>query len=121
EEVARYPTVETGGVLIGTCSARLRTIIVVDLIEAPPDSERSATRFVLGTAGLKAAIKVRHRASGGTLFDVGTWHSHLADQGPSALDRATARQLAAERPPPSVLLIQAPTRLYALMHDGAIK
>lgn len=119
EEVARHPAAETGGVLIGTCSARLRTIIVVDLIEAPPDSVRSATRFVLGTAGLKAAIKARHRASGGTLFDVGTWHSHLADQGPSALDRATARELAAERPPPSVLLIQAPTRLYALMHDGA--
>jgi hypothetical protein len=51
--------------------------------------------------------------------DIGTWHSHLADQGPSSLDRDTARQLAAERPPPSVLLIQAPTRLYALMHDGA--
>lgn len=54
EEVARHPAVETGGVLIGTCSARLRTIIVVDLIEAPPDSERSAARFVLGTAGLEA-------------------------------------------------------------------
>jgi hypothetical protein len=118
-EVARYPTVETGGVLIGTCSARLRTIVVVDVIEAPPDSTRSAARFVLGTAGLKGAIKARHRASGRTLFDVGTWHSHLADQGPSSLDRATAMQLAAERPPPSVLLIQAPTRLYALMHEGA--
>ncbi|MEA2878506.1 MAG: hypothetical protein QOF14_3702 [Hyphomicrobiales bacterium] len=118
-EVGRYPTVETGGVLIGSCSARLRTVVVVDLIEAPPDSTRSAARFVLGTAGLKTAIKARHRASGGTLFDVGTWHSHLADHGPSPLDRATAKQLAAERPPPSVLLIQAPTRLYALMHSGA--
>jgi hypothetical protein len=118
-EVARYPTVETGGLLVGTCSARLRTVTVVDLIETPPDSMRSAARFVLGTNGMKAAIKARHQASGRTLFDVGTWHSHLADQGPSSLDRDTARQLAAERPPPSVLLIQAPTRLYALMHDGA--
>jgi hypothetical protein len=93
--------------------------MVVDLIAAPPDSVRSAARFVLGTKGLKAAIKARHHASGSTLFDVGTWHSHLADHGPSALDRATARELAAERPPPSVLLIAAPTRLYALMHNGA--
>jgi Prokaryotic E2 family A/Prokaryotic homologs of the JAB domain len=119
QEVARCPAVETGGVLIGTCSARLRTIIIVDVIEAPPDSKRSAACFVLGTAGLKAVIKARHEASGRTLFDVGTWHSHLADHGPSSLDRATARTLAAQRPPPSVLLIQAPTRIYALMHDGA--
>jgi ThiF family protein/JAB domain-containing protein similar to deubiquitination enzymes len=118
-EVARYPTVETGGVLIGTCSARLKAVMAVDLIDAPPDSVRSATRFVLGTSGLKAAIKARHHASGSSLFDVGTWHSHLADHGPSALDRSTAKQLAAERPPPSVLLIAAPTRLYALMHNGA--
>ncbi|KQY97181.1 hypothetical protein ASD45_20975 [Pseudolabrys sp. Root1462] len=117
-ETARYPHVETGGVLIGTCSARLRAVTVVDLIPAPPDSLRSAALFVLGTKGLKAAIKARHRLSGNTLFDVGTWHSHLADHGPSSLDRATARQLAAERPPPSVLLITAPSRLYALMHNG---
>ena len=118
-EIGRYPTVETGGVLIGTCSARLKAVIVVDLVPAPPDSLRSAARFVLGTSGLKAAIKERHRASGNTVFDVGTWHSHLGDFGPSPLDRATARELAAERPPPSVLLIAAPTRLYALMHDEA--
>jgi len=118
-EVALYPTVETGGLLIGMCSARLRAITVVDVIDAPPDSERSASLFVLGKQGLKAAIKARHRASGNTLFDVGTWHSHLADQGPSALDRATAKKLAMERPPPSVLLIAAPTRLYSLMHKGA--
>jgi hypothetical protein len=118
KEVACHPKLETGGVLIGSCSARLRTVFVVDVIDAPPDSTRSATRFVLGTIGLKTAIQARHRASGGTLFDVGTWHSHLADHGPSNLDRATAKQLASERPPPSVLLIQAPTRLFALMHGG---
>jgi hypothetical protein len=118
-EVALYPTVETGGLLIGMCSARLRAITVVDVIDAPTDSVRSASCFVLGTQGLKAAITARHRASGNTLFDVGTWHSHLADHGPSALDRATAKKLAIERPPPSVLLIAAPIRLYSLMHKGA--
>lgn len=118
-EIGRYPTVETGGVLIGTCSARLKAVIVVDLVPAPPDSVRSAARFVLGTCGLKAAIIERHRASGNTVFDVGTWHSHLGDFGPSALDHTTAKELAAERPPPSVLLIAAPTRFYALMHEDA--
>jgi hypothetical protein len=118
-EIGRYPTVETGGVLIGTCSARLKAVIVVDLVPAPPDSLRSAARFVLGTSGLKAAIIGRHRASGESVFDVGTWHSHLGDFGPSALDRTTAKELATERPPPSVLLIAAPTRFYALMHEEA--
>jgi hypothetical protein len=115
-EMGRYPTVEAGGVLIGTCSARLRAVTVVDLVPAPPDSTRSATRFVLGTEGLKQAIKSRHAQSGATLFDVGTWHSHLSDHGPSTLDRKTAAELAAERPPPSALLIATPNRLYGLMH-----
>lgn len=118
-EMGRYPSVETGGVMIGTCSARLRAVTVVDLLPAPPDSERSPERFVLGTRGLKKAIRARHRESGDTLFDVGTWHSHLVNQGPSPLDRQTAQELAAERPPPSVLLIATPSRLYALMHRSA--
>lgn len=115
-EVARWPAAETGGLMIGTCSARLRTVTVVDLLPAPPDSQRSAGRFVLGTEGLVAAIKARQAESGSTLFDVGTWHSHLADEGPSALDRKTAAELAAERPPPSALLIVTPARLFGLMH-----
>jgi hypothetical protein len=119
-EMGRYPTVETGGVMIGMCSARLKAVTVVDLIPAPSDSIRSEARFTLGTAGLKAAIRTRHRTSGSALFDVGTWHSHLADQGSSPLDRETARELAAGRPPPSVLLIATPGRFYALMHRLAV-
>ena len=101
--------------MIGTCSARLRTVTVVDILPAPPDSLRSPSRFVLGTEGLEAAIKARHAESGSTLFDVGTWHSHLTNQGPSELDRRTAAELAAERPPPSALLIVTPARLFGLM------
>jgi len=109
-----FRAVETGGVMVGLSSARLKTVTVVDLIEAPSDSTRSATKFVLGTQGLHATILARHHASGGTLFDVGTWHSHLLDHGPSGLDWATAAELAAERAPPSVLLITTPKRFHAL-------
>jgi hypothetical protein len=114
-EAARYDRMETGGLLIGLSSARLRTITVVDLLEAPADSTRSAGLFVLGTQGLRAAIAARHRDSGRTLFDVGTWHSHLEDEGPSPLDWRTARDLAAGRAPPSVLLIVTPRRFHALI------
>lgn len=116
-EVARYHGLETGGVMIGLTSARLKTVTVVDLLEAPTDSQRSPTLFVLGTSGLHRAIEDRHADSGRTLFDVGTWHSHLEDVGPSQIDWETAAALSAERAPPSVLLIATPSRFIALRHQ----
>lgn len=117
-EVARYPSVETGGVMVGLASARLKTVTVVDLLDAPADSQRSASTFVLGTQGLQKAIQDRHERSGNTLFDVGTWHTHLADVGPSLTDWSTAAALAAERTPPSILLIATPKRFHALIDPG---
>lgn len=113
-EARSYPDVETGGVMIGCTSARLKTVTVVDLLEAPQGSKRSASQFTLGTEGLRAAIETRHVQSGRTLFDVGTWHSHLQDSGPSPTDWNTAAELAFERTPPSILLIVTPTRFFAL-------
>lgn len=113
-EASAYRGVETGGVMVGLSSARLKTVTVVDLIDAPSDSKRSASLFVLGMQGLHEDILARHLASGRTLFDVGTWHSHLADEGPSGVDWATAAALATERAPPSVLLITTPKRFHAL-------
>lgn len=114
DEIAAYSAVETGGLMVGTCNSRLRAITVVDILPAPEDSKRSAALFVLGTRGLKKLVGQRYRESGGSLFDVGTWHSHLADQGPSALDWKTAKSLAEERPPPAVLLICTPKRFLAI-------
>lgn len=115
EDVARHAGVETGGLLVGSCSARLRTVSIVDIIDAPSDSSRSSALFVLGTKGLKSAIAARHVASGGSLFDIGTWHNHLAEQGPSALDMKTAREMAEERSPPAILLIRTPGGYHAVM------
>lgn len=114
-EAKDFTAVETGGVMIGSASARLKTVTVVDLLDAPPDSKRTSTLFVLGTERLQAEIARRHETSGRALFDVGTWHSHLRNEGPSSLDWSTAAALAAERAPPSVLLITTPNRFYALI------
>lgn len=114
-EAKRYSSVETGGVMIGLTSARLKTVTVVDLLEAPADSHRTSALFILGTAGLHSAIRDRHEQSGRTLFDVGTWHSHLREEGPSTTDWKTATDLAAERAPPSILLIATPARFHALV------
>lgn len=114
-EAKSYATVETGGIMIGLSSARLKTVTVVDVLDAPPDSKRLANLFVLGTQGLQSEIQRRHYASGRTLFDVGTWHSHLADVGPSPTDWQTAADLTAGRTPPSILLITTPKRFFALI------
>lgn len=114
-EAKACPPVETGGVMIGLTSARLKTVTVVDLLEAPADSRRTPALFVLGTDGLQSAIRNRHEQSGRTLFDVGTWHSHLGDEGPSSTDWKTAADLAVERTPPSILLITTPARFHALV------
>lgn len=110
-----FAGVETGGLMIGLSSERLKTVTVVDVLKAPPDSSRSASEFVLGKEGLQATIEKRHIESGRTLFDVGTWHSHLAEQGPSQTDWNTAAVLRAGRAPPSVLLIATPTKFHALI------
>lgn len=115
-DIAAHPTVETGGILVGRTNERLRTVSVIDVLPAPPDSQRSATGFVLGTEGGQEAIHDYHERSGRTLWDVGTWHSHLADEPPSPRDKATAEELAGERPPPFALLIVTPERLFGLMH-----
>ncbi|APG86964.1 hypothetical protein SAMCCGM7_pB0249 (plasmid) [Sinorhizobium americanum CCGM7] len=117
DEIAACPGVETGGLMIGACSARTRTITVVDLLPAPPDSQRTASLFVLGKQGLKDAVMKRHVRSGKRLLDVGTWHSHLAEQGPSQTDWSTARELAGERSPPAVLLIATPRGYCSIVHD----
>lgn len=117
-EAASFSGVETGGVMVGLASARLKTVTVVDLIDAPADSQRSASLFLLGTQGLQSAIRDRHERSGRTLFDVGTWHSHLQEVGPSPTDWKTAADLAAERAPPSILLITTPKRFHALVSPG---
>lgn len=114
-EAKAFASVETGGVMIGLASARLKTVTVVDLLEAPPDTRRTPALFVLGTQGLQSAIRDRHEQSRRTLFDVGTWHSHLRDEGPSSTDWRTAADLAAERAPPSILLIATPERFHALV------
>lgn len=116
-DVARYPTVETGGVLWGLVDEALGRIYVMDVIPAPPDSKRSPSLFVLGTEGLKEALRSRSRRSHGYFYDVGTWHSHLLPSGPSPKDRGTASLIAAQSDYPQALLIWTPTGYRGLLAE----
>lgn len=91
DDVARWPTVETGGVLIGRLCLTRKCAIVTRVLEAPPDSTRSRARFELGVEGLEAKIAEILKASG--LTYLGTWHSHLFGGIPSGIDEATLQKI----------------------------
>lgn len=114
-DLARWPGVETGGVLLGRHSETAGVFYVTDVLEAPSDSTRSAGVFELGTNGLRAMIKEYIDRHQGMLYCLGTWHSHLAAQGASATDRRTAAILGLSRAIPSVMLIHTPAGYRAIL------
>ena len=114
EEGAQWPTVETGGVLMGRLSEVSRVAHVVEVLEAPPDSVRCSQRFTLGTKGLRRRVKEYSEAVDWSLYCLGTWHSHLSEGGPSDLDKATATAVALARLTPTIFLIMTPTGFHAL-------
>jgi hypothetical protein len=114
-DCAQYPGVETGGVLAGYMSEAQRALIVVDIIPSPEESVRSKAKFELGTKGLEGLLKEYFAHSGGSLYCVGTWHSHLAEQGPSERDYKTAEIISSMRPFPSAMLVKTPSGYHALI------
>ena len=116
-EAGRWPDAETGGVLMGRLSEVSRVAHVVDVLDAPEDSERSADEFILGTQGLRRRLEDYSTAVGWSLYCLGTWHSHLSPGGPSPTDKATARAVSLARLAPSIFVIVTPTGLEALTGD----
>lgn len=117
KEKIRHPKIETGGVLMGRISEASQIINVVDVLDAPEDSTRSATEFVLGTKGLNKQMCTYSESVGGALYCLGTWHSHLSVSGPSSTDRTTAKAIDLSRLCPSTLLISTPVGFQALLAD----
>lgn len=100
---------ETGGALLGHILQSTRTIIVAGLIDAPLDSVRSPSTFILGTQGLISALKAANSESLGHLHFVGTWHSHPMGGCHSGLDRETLGRIAGEAQGlPAVSLVWTP-------------
>lgn len=109
-----WPKVETGGVLLGWSSSLAQRVVVTDLIDAPADSGRSATEFLLGVNGLPEAFDALATRSSGLLRCVGTWHSHLGSAAPSPTDRNSARIAGAFDSQPLVFLISGVDGLRAI-------
>jgi hypothetical protein len=118
-DVAKYPHVETGGMIVGSVSHLTREIFISDVLDAPPDSKRSAVRFDLGTDGRAEAIE-QYQASGAqTLWWLGTWHSHLSLTAPSQMDLDTADEFTGQLRGAAVLLIHHPGGYAAVVRKGS--
>ncbi|EKT4500160.1 ThiF family adenylyltransferase [Flavobacterium psychrophilum] len=74
---------ETGGVMIGTANHKTKTIHVVNLVQAPSDSESNPICFYRGIKGLPESIKNINEYSGYQLGYIGEWHTH--PQGPESM------------------------------------
>lgn len=75
-ECKNHKPKETGGVLIGVCNYKTKSIHVFDYIKAPPDSIGTPVSFLRGVVGLSKQIDDIKYMTGDVIGYVGEWHSH---------------------------------------------
>lgn len=108
---------ETGGVFIGSINYKTKTIHVLDLIDAPDDSDANEVCFHRGINGLPERVDDANISSGNQLGYVGEWHSH--PNGPDMMslkDTNTVRRFKSElseltTPLPVFLTIITPNQI----------
>ena len=83
---------ETG---VHCCSVFLypKTVVITDIIDAPPDSVETQTLVILGVEGLEQKIKDTEKRTNGKVTYLGTWHSHPHGGRPSQTDERTFKKL----------------------------
>jgi len=93
EQMTIASPLETGGLFVGSCNYKTKTIHVVDLIDAPSDSHADEICFFRGIDGLADKLDTINAKTGNQLGYVGEWHSHpKGPEGPSGTDKATMRK-----------------------------
>lgn len=75
-EATKYRKKETGGIFIGICNYKTKTIHVFDTILAPKDSKRSNVYFYRGIENLPEQVKYIKEITGGMIGYIGEWHTH---------------------------------------------
>ncbi len=84
---------ETGGALLGSVFLYPKTVVITDIIDAPPDSIEMPTLFILGVEGLEQKIKATEKRTNGKVTYLGTWHSHPHGGKASQTDEGTFKKL----------------------------
>jgi len=75
-ESTKYKRKETGGIFIGICNYKTKTIHVFDTIVAPKDSKRSSVYFYRGIENLPEQVKYIKEITGNMIGYIGEWHTH---------------------------------------------
>lgn len=86
---------ETGGVILGYIDHKIKTINVVDVLAAPPDSEKKSNGFIRGTKGLQEVLTDVGNRTANIVGYIGEWHSHppFSSAYPSQTDRELIARL----------------------------
>lgn len=84
---------ETGGVLLGSVFLYPKSVVITDIIDAPPDSIETPTLFILGIEGLEQKIRDFEKRTNGKVTYLGTWHSHPNSGEASPTDERTFEKL----------------------------
>lgn len=97
---------ETGGVLLGSVFLYPKSVVITDIIDAPPGSIETPTLFILGIEGLEQKIRDTEKKTNGKVTYLGTWHSHPNGGKASPTDERTFKKLSFVRNyEPTVCLI----------------
>lgn len=75
-EASKHRRNETGGIFIGICNYKTKTIHVFNTIKAPRDSKRSPVYFYRGIENLPEQVKYIKEITGGMIGYIGEWHTH---------------------------------------------
>ncbi|KPB71322.1 ThiF family adenylyltransferase [Pseudomonas cannabina] len=67
---------ETGGMLLGVTDTKSMTILMVDALAAPVDSQASPCHFIRGKEGQQEALEACHLRTANIVDYIGEWHSH---------------------------------------------
>lgn len=67
---------ETGGIILGYLDRVASKIYVVDLLQAPQDSQSSKVAFQRGIIGVEATLNAASKKTNGIVNYIGEWHSH---------------------------------------------
>jgi hypothetical protein len=114
QDCADHPRVETGGILMGRISYVQQAFLVSDILTMPSGWERSSSQFILNPGGVSTLIQDYQTTAGGSLYCLGTWHSHLTESSSSPQDIQTCEMLKRSRDVPFVLLVKTPGGYHAI-------
>lgn len=113
---------ETGGVFVGSANFKTKTIHIVDVILAPPDSKSNQVCFFRGIEGLSDQIALVNEKSGGQFGYIGEWHTHpFGPEEMSNTDFQTIKKFKKQfsdlpSPLPVLLLIVTPTTIITYVY-----